>query len=87
MNGFAALGIESYPSAANFLLIRLPVNISVEHLWKRMIVEHHVVLRDCSNYEGLPAGYLRVAVRTERENDRLLKALSLTLPSRMQKVE
>ncbi len=87
VSGLAALGTESFPSAANFLLIRLPGTISVEQFWKRMIVEHNIVLRDCSNYEGLAAGYLRVAVRTERENHQLLHAFSLTLPSRTQRIK
>ena len=86
-NGFCALGIESFPGAANFLLIRLPADISAELFWRRMIVDHHIVLRDCSNYENLPAGFLRVAVRTEQENARLLHAISLTLPTAMRTLE
>ena len=50
-----ALGIHTYPSAANFLLLRLPDGTSIERLWKHMIAEHHMVLRDCSNYETLPS--------------------------------
>lgn len=80
--GLAALGIEVYASAANFLLIRLPVSVSPDFFWRRMIVEHHIVLRDCSNYEGLPSGYVRAAVRTEQENERPLNAISQLLPSR-----
>jgi threonine-phosphate decarboxylase len=83
--GLATLGIESYPSAANYLLIRLPLNVSPQSFWSRMIVENQMVLRDCSNYEGLPPGYLRAAVRTDRENEQLLKAISLTLPSATRK--
>lgn len=74
-----ALGIQAYPSAANFLLLRLPDGTSVERLWKHMIAEHHMVLRDCSNYEALPSRHLRTAIRTEEENDKLVGAVAQSL--------
>jgi threonine-phosphate decarboxylase len=80
--GLGTLGLETYASAANFLLTRLPGSVSPGTFWRRMIVEHHIVLRDCSNYEGLPTGYVRAAVRTEQENEHLLNAISQVLPSR-----
>jgi threonine-phosphate decarboxylase len=70
------LGIHIYPSAANFLLLRVPGSIDCQQLWERLICEHHIVLRSCANYEGLGDGYLRSAVRTETENERLINALS-----------
>jgi threonine-phosphate decarboxylase len=73
------LGLQVYSSAANFLLFRLPLEIPHNDFWQRMIVDHHVVLRDCVNYQFLPAGHLRVAVRTEQENELLLNALTKTL--------
>jgi threonine-phosphate decarboxylase len=69
------LGIHVYPSAANFLLLRLPSSIDCQQLWERLIREHHIVLRHCANYEGLGDGFLRTAVRTEAENERLIDAL------------
>jgi threonine-phosphate decarboxylase len=70
------LGVLIYPSAANFFLLRLPGSINCQQLWERLIREHHIVLRNCANYEGLNRGHLRAAVRTERENERLVKALA-----------
>lgn len=77
--GLDALGIHTYPSAANFLLLRLPDDVSAESLWRHMIAEHHTVLRDCSNYETLPSRHLRTAIRTEEENDELLGAVAQSL--------
>ena len=74
-----ALGIHTYPSAANFLLLRLPDGTSIERLWKHMIAEHHMVLRDCSNYETLPSRHLRTAIRTAEENDKLVGAVAQSL--------
>ena len=73
--GIAALGLHVYPSAANFLLLRLPETSDASDLWRQMILEQHLVLRDCSNYEALPPGHLRIAVRSELDNELLLQAL------------
>jgi threonine-phosphate decarboxylase len=73
------LGIHVYPSAANFLLLRLPDSIDCRQLWECMIRRHHIVLRNCANYEGLGDGHLRAAVRTDRENERLIDSLACEL--------
>ena len=73
------LGIRTYLSAANFLLLQLPEFISAGRFWGHMLVEHHMVLRDCSNYEALPSGHLRIAVRTTEENDKFIRAVAQSL--------
>lgn len=74
-----ALGIHTYPSAANFLLLQMPSFVDPVDFWERMIVEHHVVLRSCLNYENLSGEHLRAAVRNEQENARLIQAVSQVL--------
>lgn len=78
-NDLEQLGLFVYPSAANFLLFRLPESIDPDRFWQRMIVEHQIVLRSCANYEGLPAGHFRVGVRAPEENVRLSMAISKAL--------
>jgi threonine-phosphate decarboxylase len=75
------LGLSIYPSAANFILCKLPSDIDSYHFWQHMIVRHRIVLRACDNYKGLPSGHLRVSVRTEKENTRLVEALAESLSS------
>ncbi len=76
--------LRVFPSAANFLLIELPQNSAPAwNLRARLIREHKIIVRDCSNYEGLSGGrYMRVAVRNRAENERLSAALSAVLTSR-----
>jgi threonine-phosphate decarboxylase len=73
------LGLLAYPSSANFILFRLNAGIDPDVFWQHMIVEHGIVLRACANYEGLPNGHLRTAVRTTEQNNRLCAALAQTL--------
>jgi threonine-phosphate decarboxylase len=80
-SGLKEQGLNSYPSAANYLLFRLPASILPQMFWERMILEHHFVLRDCSNYEGLAPGHFRCAVRTELENEALVQAIAKVLSS------
>lgn len=75
----ARLNVFTYPSSANFLLLRFSDEVDVSLLWERMIVEEQVVLRCCENFEGLASGHLRVAVRSESENERLIRSFERIL--------
>jgi threonine-phosphate decarboxylase len=77
----ARLKIAMYPSSANFLLVRFSAEVDVSLLWEEMIVEEQVVLRSCANFEGLAPGHLRIAVRSEMENERLIRGLERALSS------
>jgi threonine-phosphate decarboxylase len=79
LSAIEALGLHAYPPAANFLLFRLPASVDPVVFWRQMLCEHRIVLRICSNYEGLCPGHMRVAIRREEENARLLQAMRYTL--------
>ena len=65
----SSLGAVICPSAANFLLFK-----SAAGLAEKMLSEG-ILIRDCSNFNGLSDGYYRIAVRTHDENVRLLDSL------------
>jgi threonine-phosphate decarboxylase len=67
--------ITTYPSSTNFLLLRFPADVDVSVLWERMIVDERIVLRNCEGFEQLTAGHLRIAVRSDAENERLIRGL------------
>ena len=54
------LGLDYYPSPANFYLLRCTnaYNIVVR------LREKGILVRDCSNFNGLDRSYIRIAVRT-----------------------
>jgi threonine-phosphate decarboxylase len=74
-------GVTVYPSAANFLLLRLPTTAPTStRVRARLITDHGVVVRDCRSFEGLSKGrFIRVAVRQRDENERLVRALGSVL--------
>jgi threonine-phosphate decarboxylase len=70
-NSMRNLGISFIPSVANYYLLHLSNAVHV-----RQELEHiGILVRDCSNFTGLDETYLRIAVRTRRENRLLLKEM------------
>lgn len=72
----AVLPVETWPSGANFLLLR-PRERDGAEVW-RALVERSVLVRDCSSWPRL-AGCLRVTVGTPEEGDAFLAALAEVL--------
>ena len=71
-----ALGLECWPSDANFILFRTSSHESAD-IWQRLLA-HSVLVRDVSGWPGLE-GCLRVTVGTADENDRFLSGLGAVL--------
>lgn len=61
----------AYDSDCNFILIRSERRTERELLER--FLEHGILIRTCSSFRGLDAHHVRVAVRSEQENDRLLR--------------
>lgn len=61
--------IKVFPSEANFILI-----YSERPLYQELLA-HGILIRDCENFRGLKKGYYRIAVRSRKENEKLLEAL------------
>lgn len=70
--GLEALGARVYPSEANFLLCDFGRDMrpTIERLRTR-----GMLVRPCGMFPGLDDGFVRLCVRTEAENARLLEAL------------
>lgn len=71
--GLAGLGVYVYPSEAAFVLADFarPVAPLVKYL-----KDKHILVRECMNFDGLDDGqHLRLAVKDEASNERLIEAL------------
>ena len=66
----AGLGVRPVPSTTGFLAVRTG---DAAGLRQRLLVRHHVLVRDCSSF-GLP-DHLRLAARPATERDQLIAAL------------
>ena len=71
-DGFSRLNISFIPSAANYYLLRHPLAVRIrQSLW-----EKGILVRNCSSFAGLDETYLRVAVRSRKENRLLLREMA-----------
>ena len=43
----------------------------------RKMLENKILIRDCSDYEGLGKGWFRIAVRRHEDNEKLINILSV----------
>ena len=64
-----------YPPDANFLFIDIrKTNLTAAQFTSKMLCEG-ILIRDCTSFRGLDEYYIRIAVKTHSENERLMKAL------------
>ncbi len=71
--------LKVYKPSANFVFIKLLGSISSEKL-QDQLGRKGILIRDCSNFRGLEKGkFIRVAVRTRKENIKLLKEIKSIL--------
>jgi threonine-phosphate decarboxylase len=69
--------LEPVPTAANFILLRLK---EITGPWlTRRLAERGLLIRDASNFIGLDKRYVRVAIRQDRANRRLVEELRTIL--------
>ena len=71
-------GCTLFPAHANFLFMELPRGWHGAKLTAQLRREG-LLIRDCSSVPGANRRSVRIAVRSRRDNDRLLKALSRVL--------
>lgn len=68
-----------YPPDANFFFVDIRKSgLTAAELRKRLLTQG-ILIRDCTSFKGLDEFYIRVAVKTHEENERLIKALKQSL--------
>jgi threonine-phosphate decarboxylase len=71
--------LEVYPTGANFLLFKVQNGMTARELQMRLLVEHEMYVRDCSNKLGMDAFHIRVASQGRERDMRLVEALRTLL--------
>jgi threonine-phosphate decarboxylase len=65
-------GFSCVETSANFILIKTRKDSG---MLKNKLIKKNILVRDCSTFRGLGKNYIRIAVRTHKENLKLIKAL------------
>ena len=68
-----------YPADGNFIFMDVRQSGCNSALLKEKMLRYGILIRDCSSFRGLDEYYIRVAVKTRGENERLLEAFRKTV--------
>ena len=61
-----------FESATNFILIKSKIKSNV---LQKKLLKKKILIRDCSNFRGLDNYFIRIAVKTRKDNQKLVQAL------------
>ena len=67
--------LEIWPTDTHYMWIKLRMGKAAA-LKDFLAVNHGILIRDASNFEGLDERFFRIATQTPEENDKLVKAIS-----------
>jgi threonine-phosphate decarboxylase len=71
-------GLEVFPSCTSYLLMRLTGGWTAAEVWEAM-AEAQILIRDCSNFEGLSDRYIRISLKEAASNQRAAELLGRIL--------
>lgn len=67
--------LEVYPTGANFVLFKIKNGTTATELQRRLLEEHRMYVRDCTNKIGMDRFHIRVASQGRTKDARLVAAL------------
>lgn len=65
------LGLKVYSPSANYILFKCTKDIDLKY----ELLQYGIMIRSCTNFEGLDDSYYRIAVKKEEDNKLLFRAL------------
>lgn len=78
----AIKGLRPIPSQANFIMVEIINGMSSFELTKHLLLQYHLFIKDLSGKISTDQGqYVRLAIRSEEDNKKLLEALRCILDS------
>jgi threonine-phosphate decarboxylase len=68
-------GIHTHETQTNFILCQFESGHTAAELKDYLARQHHLLIRDASNFKGLTPRHFRIAAQTPAENDALVTAI------------
>ena len=65
-------GFTCYSTDSNFILIKTKIK---SNILQKKLLRKKILIRDCNSFRGLNNNYIRIAIKTPKENKKLIKAL------------
>ena len=67
-------GFDCCESSTNFILIKTKRNSTKI---QKQLLKHKILIRDCRNFYGLNNNYIRIAIKSHKDNLKLVKAMEI----------
>jgi threonine-phosphate decarboxylase len=71
----ARSGMTAYPSCTSYILLKLPAGVNAQGVCRQML-QHRILIRDCSNFHGLSDRFIRVSIKHPMQNRRAADCLA-----------
>ncbi|MDD5495759.1 MAG: threonine-phosphate decarboxylase CobD [Candidatus Omnitrophica bacterium] len=68
-------GLRPYPPAANFILIKIEKKGFMSAVFAERLLKKGILIRDCANFRNLSGNFIRMAVRSRNENQKLIEEM------------
>jgi len=68
-------GLAPFPSVTNFLLVEIEDETLTSSVLTEKLIQRGILIRDCANFRELGNRFIRIAVRSHKENLSLLRVL------------
>ena len=65
-------GFECHESSTNFILIKTKYDSTK---LQKTLLKHKILIRDCKNFRGLDNHYIRIAIKSHKDNLKLVTAM------------
>lgn len=76
-------GIKVYPSQANYIMCEVEAEVNSVVLATRLVKEYDILIKNLSKKQGfLDKSFIRIAVKSEKDNEEIIKALKDILGER-----
>jgi histidinol-phosphate/aromatic aminotransferase/cobyric acid decarboxylase-like protein len=67
--------LDVYPTGANFVLFKINSGMTAAEMQSRLLTEHQMYVRDCTNKVGMDEFHVRVASQGREKDEKLVQAL------------
>lgn len=68
--------LNLFSGESNFILIKISDDRNISDLTQELLLKYKIAVRNCENFSGLSKNFIRIAVRTPEENEKIINAFS-----------
>jgi threonine-phosphate decarboxylase len=77
-------GLQVHPSTTNFLLVKITNRKLTSTILKELLAKEKILVRDCCTFMGMDDSYIRITVRSEKDNKTLVETMKRVIAKQLQ---